>query len=83
VILSFRAFEKVKLYEAWHLFTTTVARQPNVLESCFAERVGFGSEAFDKCVRDESLKKKALDWRNIAYPKFLESTPTFFVNGDR
>src|SRR5690349_1972757 len=35
VILSFGTFEKVKLYEARHLFKITVARRPDVLESCF------------------------------------------------
>jgi hypothetical protein len=35
LILSFRALEKVKLHEAWHLLEVTVARHPNVLERCF------------------------------------------------
>jgi hypothetical protein len=35
VILSLGAFEKVKLYKAGHLVEMTVARHPNVLESCF------------------------------------------------
>jgi hypothetical protein len=35
VILSFGAFEKVKLYEALDFFEMTVARHPNLLEGCF------------------------------------------------
>ena len=35
MVLSFGPFEKVKLYEARYLFKMTVARQPDVLESCF------------------------------------------------
>src|SRR6266850_2304566 len=35
LILSFRALEKVKLHEAWHLLEVTVPRHPNVLERCF------------------------------------------------
>jgi hypothetical protein len=35
VILSLGAFEKVKLYKVWHLVEMTVARHPDLLESCF------------------------------------------------
>jgi hypothetical protein len=35
VILSFGAFERVKLYKARHPVEMTVARQPDVLESSF------------------------------------------------
>ena len=36
MILSLGAFEKVKLYKAWHLVEMTVARQLDVLEGGFA-----------------------------------------------
>ena len=36
VILSFGAFEKVKLYKTWHLVEMTIARQPDLLEGGFA-----------------------------------------------
>jgi len=35
VIISFRALEKMELYEARHLVEMTVARQPNLLEGSF------------------------------------------------
>src|SRR4030088_1250691 len=35
VILSFRAFEEVKFYKAWHLIEVTIARNPDLLERCF------------------------------------------------
>jgi len=35
VVLSFRALQKVKLHEAWHLLEVTDARHPNVFERCF------------------------------------------------
>jgi hypothetical protein len=35
VILSFGAFEKVKLYKAQHLVEVTVARKPDLLEGFF------------------------------------------------
>src|ERR1700688_276489 len=36
VILGFRTFEKMKLYKARHLLEMTIARQPDLLESCLA-----------------------------------------------
>jgi hypothetical protein len=36
VILSLWPFEKVKLDKAWHLVEMSVARQPDLLESCLA-----------------------------------------------
>jgi hypothetical protein len=35
VVLSFRPFEKVKLYKARYLVEMTVARKPDLLEICF------------------------------------------------
>lgn len=47
-----------------------------------AKQAGFGQESFDKCLEDEELFKKLDQVRERAALKFkVNSTPTFFVNG--
>jgi hypothetical protein len=51
VILSFGAFEKVKLNEAWHLVEMTISQKPDLLEA------GFGPLGYSEAVHgDEHLK---------------------------
>ena len=51
VILSFGAFENVKLNEAWHLVEMIISRKPDLLEA------GFGPFGYSEAVHgDEHLK---------------------------
>lgn len=49
-----------------------------------AKQAGFTKESFDKCITDQALYDKILVVRRRAAEKFgVNSTPTFFVNGQR
>lgn len=48
------------------------------------KQAGVSSETFQKCIADKELYQKVLEVRKRAAEKFgVDSTPTFFINGDR
>ena len=58
VVLSLGTFEKVKLYKARHLVEMTIARKPDLFESCFGP---FGnSEAVHRDRRNVSHARGAI-----------------------
>ena len=49
-----------------------------------AKQAGFSKEKFDQCLADKALFEKIVETRKIANEKFgVDSTPSFFVNGQR
>jgi protein-disulfide isomerase len=49
-----------------------------------AKQAGFSKEKFDQCLADKELFNKIVETRKIANEKFgVDSTPSFFVNGER
>ncbi len=48
-----------------------------------AQLAGFTRESFDACLKNEQVAKGILESRNRAESEFgVESTPTFFINGE-
>ncbi len=48
------------------------------------KQAGISSDAFKKCLDDKQMYQNVLDVRQRAADKFgIDSTPTFFINGDR
>lgn len=49
-----------------------------------AKQAGFTKEAFEKCLKDQSLLDKILAQRKRASEEFgVNSTPSFFINGEK
>ncbi|MGH6865017.1 MAG: DsbA family protein [Methyloceanibacter sp.] len=49
-----------------------------------AKQAGFSQEQFDKCLDDKDLFNKIVEVRQRAHDEFgVDSTPTFFINGQR
>lgn len=55
---------------------------PKLLE--IAKQAGFSKESFDACLKDQKLLDQLVAARKLAGERFqINSTPTFFVNGQR
>jgi protein-disulfide isomerase len=49
-----------------------------------ARQAGFTQQSFDACINDKVLLNKIQQVWNTASSKFqVDSTPTFFINGER
>ena len=68
MILGFGAFEKVKLYEARHLFRMSIARQPDALKS------SFGAFHFDLFIAMNIVLFSCSPW---VYRKAREDSPDY------
>ena len=67
-----------QLQEKW------VVREPIPPLLAIARQAGFTQQSFDACLKDEALLKKVQQTAERGATKFkVDSTPTFFINGDR
>ncbi len=67
-----------QLQEKW------VVREPLPPLLAIARQAGFTQQSFDACLRDEALLKKIQQTAERGATKFkVDSTPTFFINGER
>src|SRR5262245_25900431 len=67
-----------QLQEKW------VVREPLPPLLAIARQAGFTQQSFDACLKDEALLKKVQQTAERGATKFkVDSTPTFFINGER
>jgi protein-disulfide isomerase len=61
-----------------------VVRNPIQPLLAIAKQAGFTQQSFDACINDKELLAKVQQVSNTASSKFkVESTPTFFINGEK
>jgi protein-disulfide isomerase len=61
-----------------------VVREPIPPLMAIAKQAGFTQQSFESCINDAELLKKIQEVRDRASMKFkVDSTPTFFINGQR
>lgn len=61
-----------------------VVREPIQPLLAIAKQAGFTQQSFEACLKDEALMKKVQQTAERGSTKFkIDSTPTFFINGER
>jgi protein-disulfide isomerase len=61
-----------------------VVRNPIAPLFAIARQAGFTQQSFETCINDKALLNKVQQMSNTAASKFkVESTPTFFINGQK
>ncbi len=60
------------------------AADPEAALASIAKSGGIGKDAFDKCMADQALEQRIIKTRHDAETDLeIESTPTFFINGQK
>lgn len=81
-----RCAPKEKYFPLIDVFFTTQpewTQDPLAGLSKIAQQAGFTKEAFDTCMKNETIAKQILDVRTKAEGFGVTGIPTFFVNGER
>jgi len=61
-----------------------VIREPLPPLLAIAKQAGFTQQSFEACINDKALLTKVQEMRDRGAQKFkVDSTPTFFINGER